>query len=110
MHRNWQLIGKREVKAAKDMYDALVVLYQSGNASRKLILRHQLRFVEMSKSNTVASYLMRITQIRDQFVAIGEAFDDTKLVNVAFNSFLGSCEPFVKGICAQEKLPSFNRL
>jgi hypothetical protein len=31
-----------EKKTAKDFYDALVGLYQSGNASRKLILRHQL--------------------------------------------------------------------
>jgi hypothetical protein len=99
-----------EKKTTKDMYDALVGLYQSGNASRKLILRHQLRSVEMSKSDTVASYLMRITQIRDQLVAIGEAVDDTELVNVALNGFPGSWEPFVQGICAREKLPPFDRL
>jgi Ulp1 family protease len=29
-----------EKKTAKDMYDALVGLYQSGNASQKSILRH----------------------------------------------------------------------
>ena len=79
-----------EKKRAKDMYDALVGLYQSGNASQKLILRHQLRSVEMSKSDTVASYLMRITKIRDQLVAIGEAIDDIELVNAALNGFLGS--------------------
>jgi hypothetical protein len=99
-----------EKKTTKDMYDALVGLYQSGNAKRKLILRHKLRSVEMSKSNIVASYLMRITQIRDQLVAIGEAVDDTELVNVALNGFLGSWEPFVQGICAREKLPPFDRL
>jgi hypothetical protein len=49
-----------EKKTAKDMLDALVL---------KLILRHQLRAVEMSILNTVASYLMRITQIRDQLAA-----------------------------------------
>ena len=97
MHRNLATHKKREVKAmpmlldsvkdhliphisekktAKDMYDALVGLYQSGNTSRKLTLRHQLQSVEMSSSDTVASYIMRITQIRDQLVAIGEAVDD----------------------------------
>jgi hypothetical protein len=50
----------------------------------------------MSKLDTVASYLMRITQIRDQLVAIGEAVDDTELVNVALNGFLRSWEPFVQ--------------
>jgi enterochelin esterase-like enzyme len=35
-------------KTTKDMYDALVGLYQSGINSYKLTLRHQLRSVEMS--------------------------------------------------------------
>jgi hypothetical protein len=48
----------------------------------------------MSKSDTVASYLMRITQVRDQLVAIGEAVDETELVNVALNGFPMSWEPF----------------
>jgi hypothetical protein len=69
-----------------------------------MILRHKLRYVEMSKSNTIASYLMRITPIRYQFVAIGETVDDTELVNVALNSFPEYWEPFVQGICAREKL------
>jgi hypothetical protein len=43
----------------------------------------------MSSADTVASYLMRITQIRDQLAAIGEAVDDTELVNVALNGFPG---------------------
>ena len=59
------------------------------------MLRHKIRSVEMFKSDTVASYLMRVTQICDQLVAIGEAVDDTELVNVALNGFLGSWEPFV---------------
>jgi hypothetical protein len=64
----------------------------------------------MSKSNTVASYLMRITHIRDRLVAIGEEVDDTKLVNVALNGFPGSWEPFVQGICARQKLPPFDSM
>jgi hypothetical protein len=64
----------------------------------------------MSKSDTVVRYLMRITQIHDQLVAIGERVDATELVNVALNGFPRSWEPFVQGICAQEKMPPFERL
>jgi hypothetical protein len=77
-------------KTAKHMYTALVSLYQSRNTSQRLTLSHQLRSVEMSSSDTVASYLMRISQIHDHLVAIGEAIDDTELVNVALNGFPGS--------------------
>jgi len=55
-----------EKKTTKDMYDALVGLYQSSNANRKLIFKHKLHSVEMSKLDTTACYLMRITQIRDE--------------------------------------------
>jgi replicative DNA helicase len=79
-----------EKKTTKDMYDALVGLYQSGNTSRKLTLRHQLRSIEMSSLDTIANYLTRITQIRDHLLAIGEVIVDTELVNVALNGFLGS--------------------
>jgi hypothetical protein len=99
-----------EKKTTKDMYDALVGLYQSGNANRKLILKHQLRSIEMSNSYTVANYLMGISQVIDQLVAIGEAIDDTELVNVILNGFPESWEPFVQGIYAREKLPPFDRL
>jgi hypothetical protein len=73
-------------------------------------LRHELRSVEMSKSDRVVSYLMRITRIHDHLVGIGEAVDYTELINAALNGFLGSWEPFVHGICAREKLPPFDRL
>jgi hypothetical protein len=84
--------------------------YQRGNANWKLILRHKLRFVEMSKSDIVASYLIRITQIHDQLVAVGEVVDDIELVIVELKGFLESWEPFVQGICAREKLPPFDGL
>jgi hypothetical protein len=38
---------------------------------------------------------MRITQICDQLVDIGEAADDIELVNVELNGFPGSWELFV---------------
>jgi hypothetical protein len=68
-------------------------------------LRNKLRSIEMTKSNTITSYLMKITQICDQLVAVGEKVVDEELVNMALNGFLTSWEPFVKGICARENLP-----
>jgi hypothetical protein len=81
-----------EKKTTKQMYDALVGLYQSVNVGRQLILKHQLQAVEMSSSDTVVSYLMRITQIHDHLVAIGEVVDDVEWVNVAlrFSRVLGT--------------------
>jgi hypothetical protein len=53
---------------------------------------------------------MKVTQVHDQLAANGEKVVDEELVNMALNGFPASCKPFVKGICAQEHLPNFERL
>jgi hypothetical protein len=70
-------------KTTKEMFDALVSLYQSENINRKMILRNKLRSTEMTRSNLVSSNLMKVTQGHDQLAAIGEKVVDAKLVNMA---------------------------
>jgi hypothetical protein len=77
---------------------------------RKLTLRHQLRNVTMNKSETVSNYFMRISQIKDQLAAIGDAVEDVELVTTTLNGFPSSWDPFVQGICARSKLPKFDKL
>jgi hypothetical protein len=88
---------------SKDMYDVLVGLYQNENTSRKLHLKHQLQVVKMSSEDTIVNYLMKITYIQDQLVAIGDKVEDDKLVNVALRGLPKSWEPFVQRFCALEK-------
>jgi hypothetical protein len=61
-----------EKKTAKEMFDSLVGLFQSTNMNRKMVLRNRLISMQMSRSDNVTSYFMRITQVRDWLVAIGE--------------------------------------
>jgi hypothetical protein len=56
----------------KEMFDSLVGLFQSTNMNRKMVLRNKLRLVQMSRSDNVTNYFMRITQVCDQLAAIGE--------------------------------------
>ena len=70
-----------------------------------MILKTKRRECRMSTSDNVTSYLMRITQIRDQLAAVGETVLDAKLVNVALNGFSKAWEPFIMGTCTREKLP-----
>jgi hypothetical protein len=94
-----------EKQLTKEMFKALVDLFQSDNLNRKMILRNKLRSIQMSRSDNVTSYFMRITQTCDQLAAIGEKVDDVELVNVALNGFTKSWEPFVKGVCARRNFP-----
>ena len=74
-------ITKKET--AKDMYDALVGLYQNKNSGRMLHLKHHLQIARMTSEYAIVSYLVNITHIIDQLTNIGETMQDAHLVNVA---------------------------
>jgi hypothetical protein len=74
-----------EKASSKEMYAALVSLFQSDNMSQKMILITKLRECIMTHSENMTNYLMRITQICDQLASIGEVVLDAELVNVALN-------------------------
>jgi hypothetical protein len=52
---------------------------------------------------------MKVMQIREQLAAVWWNIVDAELVTMALNRFPTSWEPFVKGICARENLPNFER-
>jgi hypothetical protein len=78
--------------------------------NRKMVLRNKLRSVQMSRSDNVTSYFMRITQVHDQLATIGEKLDDIELVNVALNGFPSLGNHLSRESCAREKLPDWQRL
>jgi hypothetical protein len=47
-------------KTDKEMFYAIVGLYQSENINKKIILRNKLKSIEMTRSNSVTSYLMKV--------------------------------------------------
>jgi hypothetical protein len=64
----------------------------------------------MENSKFVTSYIMRVSQIRDQFAAIGDVISDKELVTTTLNWFPTFWIPFVQGVCARSKLPKFDKL
>jgi len=90
------------------MYNVLVNLYGSNNDNRKLALKNHLRNIKMIGSDFVTNYLMKITQVKDELVALAEKIEESDLVTIALNGFPSSWEPFIQGICACGKLPSFD--
>jgi ribonuclease BN (tRNA processing enzyme) len=66
-----------------DMYDDLVALYQNNNTSRILHMKPQLQIFRMNNEDTILSYCMKITQIRDKIIYIGDTMKNVELVIVA---------------------------
>jgi hypothetical protein len=66
--------------------------------------------MKMDNLESVTSYLMRVSQIRDQLAAIGDVISDKELVTTTLNGFPTFWIPFVQGVCARNKLPKFDKL
>lgn len=71
---------------SKKMYDALINLYTIKNVGQSMILKNELRNTRMENDDTVHSYFVWISQIRDQLLAIGETIFDQELVTTTLNS------------------------
>jgi hypothetical protein len=94
----------------RDMFDTLVGLYQSYCVSWQMLLWNKFLTVFMSKTDTLVSYLAKITQLRHRLVAIGMKVEDKEMVPIALNGLAPSWMPFVESVCAHEALRDFLKL
>jgi hypothetical protein len=66
--------------------------------------------MKMDNSESVTSYLMRVSQIRDQLAAIRDVISDKECVTTTLNGFPTFWIPFVQGVCERSKLSKFDKL
>jgi hypothetical protein len=99
-----------ELQTTRKMCESLNRLYERKYIRWNLALRNQLHNMKMENSESVSSYLMRVSQIRDQLAAIGDVIGDKELVTKTLNGFPTFWIPFVQGVCARSKLPKLDKL
>jgi hypothetical protein len=95
---------------AFEMWAFLCKLYQSSNQNQKMVLFERLRSIQMLKTESVTSYLVRFTQIRDELAVVGEIVDPDFMVRTTLNNFTKPWVPFVRGVVARELMPTWERL
>jgi hypothetical protein len=59
------------------------------------VLREKLGSTKMSKTDTVASYLTRISLVRDELTVVGEVVKDDELVRTTMKGFSKKRPSFV---------------
>jgi hypothetical protein len=97
-------------KTTKEMWDALKNLYEAKNENPKMALKDKLHDTKMGKGESVASYLTRVSQVKDELAAVGEVISDLELVRIVLKGFTKECEVFVKCMVGCEHLPYWSRL
>ena len=74
------------------------------------MLREKLKSTNMAKGDSAASYLTKVSQIKDELATIGEAVNEIELVRKTLNGLTEQWDILVRGVVAQEKLPDWERL
>jgi hypothetical protein len=92
------------------MYDVLKKMFERNNTNIALTLKHQLQNLKMTKDDTITTFFMKISEIKDQLGAIGETITNRELVMITINALPSHWEPFIQNISGRADLPQFDRL
>ena len=95
-----------KVKTSKEIYDKLVEFYSVSIVGEVISLSPQLYKLKMSREDGIASYFMRISEIRDQLQDLGEVMSDREMTTVVLNALpeeWGNFTSRIYGHCARLK-------
>ena len=94
----------------KDMFDSFTKLFEVKNINRNMTLRKQLKNVKIHNAESIQSYFTRVSQIKEQLVAVEEEVENEKVVIATLNGLLGSWESIHERNVCQKEVITFNRL
>jgi hypothetical protein len=96
--------------SSKKMYDALTNLFSVKNIGQVMSLKNELRDMKMNDDDNITSYLVRISQLRDQLQAIEEIISEKELVNIVLNGLPKAWDAFAANMNIRKEYPTFEEL
>jgi putative lipoic acid-binding regulatory protein len=96
--------------SSKKMYDALTNLFSVKNIGQVMSLKNELRDMKMNDDDSITSYLVRISQLRDQLQAIEETISEKELVNIVLNGLPKTWDAFAASMNTRKEYPTFEEL
>lgn len=77
------------------MFSTLVGMFEINNTSIILALKNDLSRIWMNQGESITSYLMRITKLRNQLANIGHAYYEKELSMIILNGLPLSLDSFI---------------
>jgi len=68
-----------ELDTSKEIYDRLVSLFKVNDANQVLFLRNKLKEINKGKDESMQAYFLRITEIKNDLLSIGETITDREM-------------------------------
>jgi S-adenosylmethionine synthetase len=82
--------------SSKKMYDTLTNLFSVRNIGQVMSLKNELHDMKMNDDDSITSYFVRISQLRDQLQAIEEIISEKDLVNIVLNGLPKTLDAFAE--------------
>jgi hypothetical protein len=98
------------IDSSNKMYDALTNLFSIRNIGQVMSLKNELCDMKMNDDDSIASYLVRISQLRDQLQAIEEIISEKELVNIVLNGLPKTWDAFAASTNTRKEYPTFEEL
>lgn len=68
-----------DLNTSKEIYDILVSIFMVSDANQVLFLKNKLKNIKKGKDKDIQSYFLRITEIKNDLLSIGEIIPDKEL-------------------------------
>jgi hypothetical protein len=98
------------IESSKKMYDALTNLFSVRNIGQFMSLQNELRDMKMSEDDSITSYFVWISQLRDQLQAIEEIISEKELVNIVLNGLPKTWDASAASMNTRKEYPTFEEL
>jgi hypothetical protein len=92
------------------MYDALTNLFTVKNVGQVTSLKNDLHDTKMMKDDTISSYFVKISQLRDQIQVINEVVLDKDIIPVALNGLPRPWDAFDSSMNTRKEFPNFEEI
>jgi len=99
-----------ELMTSKEMYDKLESMFKASNANQILFFKNQLKNIKKGKDESIQSYFMRLTGIRNNLLAIGEAISNREMVLIALGGLPYDWHVFNTTIFNNKVIPDFDEI
>jgi hypothetical protein len=92
------------------MYDFLTNLFSIKNIGQVMSLKNELCDMKMNDDDSITSYFVRISQLRDQLQAIEEIISEKELVNIVLNDLPRTWDAFSASMNTRKEYLTFEEL
>jgi hypothetical protein len=96
--------------SSKKMYDALTNLFSVRNIGKVMSLKNEHRDMKMNDDESITSYFVRISLLRDQLQVIKEIISENELVNIVLNGLPKTWYAFAESMNTRKEYPTFEEL